>query len=207
MNACFKRLALSSLCAALLAGAVSGCAPLLIGGAAGTALVVSDRRTAGTQLEDENIELRAKAKIRDQFGTRVRVEVTSYNRQALLTGEVGNAQDKQAVERVVREVENLKSVVNELMVQSTPSLWDRSTDTFITGRVKASMIDANVQVNAVKVVTERAVVYLMGRVTQAEAQRATEAARSISGVQRVVRIFEILSEDELKRLQPAPAKP
>ncbi len=206
MNASFKRLALSALSAALLGGALSGCAPLLIGGAAGTALVVSDRRTAGTQLEDENIELRAKASIRDQIGTRVRVDVTSYNRQALLTGEVANAQDKQAVERVVRSVENVKSVVNELVIQATPSLWDRSTDALITGRVKASMIDADVQVNAVKVVTERAVVYLMGRVTQAEANRATEAARSISGVQRVVRIFEIISEDELKRLQPAPAK-
>jgi len=206
MNASFKRLALSALSAALLGGALSGCAPLLIGGAAGTALVVSDRRTAGTQLEDENIELRAKSAIRDQLGTRVRVDVTSYNRQALLTGEVGNTQDRQAVERVVREIEGVKTVVNELVVQSTPSLWDRSTDVLLTGRVKASLLDANVQVNAVKVVTERAVVYLMGRVTQAEANRATEAARSISGVQRVVRIFEILSEEELKRLQPAPGK-
>lgn len=206
MNPSLKRLALSALGAALLGGALSGCAPLLIGGAAGTALVVSDRRTAGTQLEDENIELRAKASIRDQLGTRVRVDVTSYNRQVLLTGEAGNAQDKQSVERVVRSVENIRSVVNELAVQSTPSLWDRSTDVLITGRVKASLIDANVQVNAVKVVTERAVVYLMGRVTQSEADRATEAARSISGVQRVVRIFEVLSEEDLKRLQPQPAK-
>ena len=91
-------------------------------------------------------------------------------------------------------------------MQNTPSLWDRSTDTLITGRVKAAFIDANVQVNAVKVTTEHAVVYLMGRVTQAEADRATEAARSISGVQRVVRIFEIISDEEPRRMQPAPAK-
>ena len=198
---------MATLAAGLLGGALSGCAPLLIGGAAGTALVVSDRRSAGTQLEDEAIELRARTQIREQLGTRVRVDVTSYNRQALLTGEVGNAQDKQAVERIVSQVENVKAIVNELAVLSTPSLWDRSNDALITGRVKAAFLDAKVQLNAVKVTTERGVVYLMGRVTQAEADRATEAARAISGVQRVVRVLEIISEEELKRLQPPlPAK-
>ena len=207
MNAFPHRLVMATLAAGLLGGALSGCAPLLIGGAAGTALVVSDRRSAGTQLEDEAIELRARTQIREQLGTRVRVDVTSYNRQALLTGEVGNAQDKQAVERIVSKVENVKAIVNELAVLSTPSLWDRSNDALITGRVKAAFLDAKVQLNAVKVTTERGVVYLMGRVTQAEADRATEAARAISGVQRVVRVLEIISEEELKRLQPPlPAK-
>jgi len=207
MNAFPHRLVMATLAAGLLGGALSGCAPLLIGGAAGTALVVSDRRSAGTQLEDEAIELRARTQIREQLGTRVRVDVTSYNRQALLTGEVGNAQDKQAVERIVSQVENVKAIVNELAVLSTPSLWDRSNDALITGRVKAAFLDAKVQLNAVKVTTERGVVYLMGRVTQAEADRATEAARAISGVQRVVRVLEIISEEELKRLQPPlPAK-
>lgn len=206
MISSFKRLTLAVASAALLGGALSACAPLLIGGAAGTALVATDRRSPGIQLEDETIELRTRSALRDQIGTRVRVDATSYNRQVLLTGEVGNAQDKQAVERLVRQVENVRTVVNELVVQSTPSLWDRSTDALITGRVKASLLDANVQVNAVKVVTERTVVYLMGRVTQAEANRATEAARSISGVQRVVRIFELISDDELKRLQPQAGK-
>lgn len=206
MNVCIQRLSLA-VAAATLAGALSGCAPLLIGGAAGTALVASDRRSTGIQLEDEAIELRAKSNIRDQLGTRVRVDVTSYNRQALLTGEVANAQDKQAVERLVSQVDNVKSVVNELAVQNTPSMWDRSNDVLITGRVKAAFIDAKVQVNAVKVVTEHAVVYLMGRVTAAEAERATEAARGISGVRRVVRIFETISDEELRRLQPPQAKP
>lgn len=202
MTASLKRLTLIAAALALLGGALSGCAPLLIGGAAGTVLVASDRRSAGTQLEDETIELRAKSAIRDQLGTRVRVDVTSYNRQALLTGEVASAQDKQAVERLVGQVDNVRSVVNELAVRNTPSLWDRSNDALITGRVKAAFIDSKVQVNAVKVVTEHAVVYLMGRVTQAEADRATEAARAIRGVQRVVRIFELISDDELKRMQP-----
>lgn len=206
-TASLKRLTLAAAAVALLGGSLTACAPLILGGAAGTVLVASDRRSAGTQLEDETIELRAKSAIREQIGTRVRVDVTSYNRQALLTGEVGNAQDKQAVERLVARVDNVKSVLNELTVQNTPSLWDRSNDALTTGRVKAALIDAKVQVNAVKVTTERAVVYLMGRVTQAEAQRATEAARSISGVQRVVRAFEILSEEDLRRLQPELGKP
>ncbi len=207
MNAFPHRLVMATLAAGLLGGALSGCAPLLIGGAAGTALVVTDRRSTGTQVEDEAIELRARTQIREQLGTRVRVDVTSYNRQALLTGEVGNAQDKQAVERIVSQVENVKAIVNELAVLSTPSLWDRSNDALITGRVKAAFLDAKVQLNAVKVNTERGVVYRMGRVTQAEADRATEAARAISGVLRVVRVLEIISEEELKRLQvPLPAK-
>lgn len=203
MTASFKRLTLTAAAVALLGGALSGCAPLLIGGAAGTVLVASDRRSAGIQLEDESIELRAKSAIREQMGTRVRVDVTSYNRQTLLTGDVGNAQDKQAVEGLVARVDNVKSVVNELVVQNTPSMWDRSNDVLTTGRVKAAFIDANVQVNAVKVTTERNVVYLMGRVTQPEADRATEAARSISSVRRVVRVFEVISDEELKRLQPS----
>ena len=201
MIASYKRLTLTVAAVAALGGALSGCAPLLLGGAAGSVLVASDRRSAGIQLEDESIEMRVKSAIRDQMGTRVRVDVTSFNRLALLTGDVGNAQDKQAVERLVARVDNVKSVVNELAVQNTPSLLGRSNDLLMTGRVKAAFIDANVQVNAVKVTTERGVVYLLGRVTQPEADRATEAARSISGVRRVVRVLEVISDEELRRLQ------
>jgi osmotically-inducible protein OsmY len=183
---------------------LSGCAPLVLGGAAGTVLVASDRRTAGTQLEDETIELRSQSTLREQLGTRVRASITSYNRVALITGEVGNAADKQAVERIVAGVQNVRSVVNELVVQSTPSLWDRSNDAILTGKVKAAFIDAKVPVLAVKVTTERGVVYLLGRVTAEEADRATNAARSISGVQRVVRLFETISQQEVDRLQAAP---
>jgi len=195
----------TTLTLALAASALlSGCAPLIIGGAAGTVLVASDRRTAGTQLEDETIELRSQSAIREQLGTRVRARVTSYNRVALLTGEVGNAADKQAVERIVAGVQNVRSVVNETVVLTTPSLWDRSNDAILTGKVKAAFIDAKVPVLAVKVTTERGVVYLLGRVTAEEATRATEAARSISGVQRVVRLLEVISQQEVDRLQGAP---
>jgi len=195
----------TTLTLALAASALlSGCAPLIIGGAAGTVLVASDRRTAGTQLEDETIELRSQSAIREQLGTRVRASVTSYNRVALITGEVGNAADKQAVERIVAGVQNVRSVVNETVVLTTPSLWDRSNDAILTGKVKAAFIDAKVPVLAVKVTTERGVVYLLGRVTAEEATRATEAARSISGVQRVVRLLEVISQQEVDRLQGAP---
>jgi osmotically-inducible protein OsmY len=200
-----KKITLTCITAALLGAGLSGCAPLIIGGAAGTVLVATDRRTAGAQLEDESIEFRAKSNIREQMGTRVRVDVTSYNRMALLTGEVANAADKQAVERVVANVQNVRSVVNELAVLSTPSLWDRSNDLLVTGKVKAAFIDKGVSVTAVKVSTERSVVYLMGRVTARESELATDAARSVSGVQRVVRMFEIISQQELERLQQTSA--
>lgn len=200
-----KKITYTFTAVALLAVSLSGCAPLIIGGAAGTVLVATDRRTAGTQLEDEGIELRAKSNVREQLGTRVRVDVTSYNRAVLLTGEVPNAADKQAAERIVANVQNVRSVVNELAVLNTPSLWDRSNDLLITGKVKAAFIDKGVSISAVKVATERSVVYLMGRVTARESELATDAARSVSGVQRVVRMFEIISQQELERQQQTSA--
>jgi osmotically-inducible protein OsmY len=196
----FKRVIQIGLGVALVASTLSACAPLLVAGAAGSVMVASDRRTAGTQLEDETIELRAKAAIRDQMGTRVRVDVTAYNRQVLLTGEVGNAADKQAAERIVRTVQNVGPVVNDLAIASSPTLREQSADLVITGKVKAAFIDKKVPITAVKVTTERSVVYLMGRVTASEAEQATEAARSVTGVQRVVRIFETISQQELERL-------
>lgn len=198
-----KRLALSVCVAALLASAVAACVPLVVGGAvAGGSLVAVDRRTSGAQLDDEAIELRAGSRIRSELGTRVRVSITSYNRQVLLTGEVPNLQDKQLVEQVVSRVDNVASVVNELAVINSPSLVERSSDALLTGRVKAMLLDTKgLQSNAFKVVTERGTTYLMGRVTQSEADRASEVVRSTPGVQKVVRIFEIISQDDLNRIQ------
>ncbi len=198
-----KRLALSVCMAALLVSALSACVPLVVGGAvAGGSLVAIDRRTSGAQLDDEAIELRAGSRIRSELGTRVRVSVTSYNRQVLLTGEVPNLQDKQLVQQVVSQVDNVAAVVNELAVLNSPSLVERSSDALLTGRVKAMLLDTkDLQSNAFKVVTERGTTYLMGRVTQSEADRASDVVRSTPGVQKVVRIFEIISEDELRRIQ------
>ena len=205
----FKRLMLTVCTAAVLGGGLTACFPLVIGGAvAGGALVAIDRRTSGAQLEDQGIELRAMIRLRDNIGSRARVSVTSYNRQVLLTGEVLNEQDKKLVEQVVTRVENVSAVVNELAIINSPSLVQRSSDVLITGQVKALLIDTkDLYANAFKVVTERGTVYLMGRVTQREADRATEIVRGARGVQKVVRILEILSEDELRSLVPSQAKP
>ena len=199
--------------AATLAGALTACVPLVVGGAAVSAMVAVDRRTSGAQLEDEGIELRGASRLRDAFGAGAHVNITSYNRQVLLSGEVPTDAAKQQAEQVVSRVENVRTIVNELAVLGTSTLVQRSSDALITGKVKASLVDANdLYAGAFKVVTENNVVYLMGRVTQREADRATAIARQIGGVQRVVRIFEVIGDDELRRIQTqaaptAPASP
>ena len=201
-----RRTVCTVLAAAALAAGLSACAPLIVGGAVVGGVMAVDRRTTGTQIEDEGIELRAANRIRETLGDRVHVNVTSYNRQALLTGEVPNAQDRQTVEQIVSQVENTRSVVNDLAVAPNTTLGQRSNDTFITGKVRASLVDAqDISANSFKVVTERNIVYLMGRVSQREANRATEIARGVSDVRKVVRVFEIVSEEELRRIAPPPA--
>jgi len=204
MKTSFAVKAVSSL---LLVCTLSACAPLMIAGVAGTAMVASDRRTSGAQLEDEAIELRAQARIRDNLGERVHVSVTSFNRQVLLTGEVTAEKDRQAVVQLVERIENVKAVVNELAVMPLSTLSERSNDLLIVAKVKASFVDSrDLFSNAFKVVTERGTVYLMGRVTQREATSATHLTRNVGGVNKVVRLFEIISEDELRNLlPPAPA--
>lgn len=193
------------LAAAALTAGLSACAPLIIGGAVVGGVMAVDRRTAGTQVEDEGIELRASNRIRETLGDRVHVNVTSYNRQVLLTGEALSAQDRQSVEQTVSSVENVRSVVNDLAVMPITSLSQRSNDTFITGKVRASLVDAqDISANSFKVVTERNIVYLMGRVSQREANRATDIARGVTGVSKVVRVFEVVTEEELRRIVPAP---
>ena len=208
-NISMTRLVINAAAAALLASSLTACIPLMVGGAAvGGSMIVNDRRTSGAQLEDEGIELRGSSRIRSNFGDRVHVNINSYNRQVLLTGEVPSAQDKASVEQVISRVENVNSVVNELAIQSSPGLAQRSADVLITGRVKAMLVDAkDLFANSFNVVTERGTTYLMGRVTQREADRGTTVAQSTPGVKKVVRIFEIISEEELARQLPAPAKP
>ena len=201
----FRRLALSAALAGLLGGTLTACIPLVIGGAAaGGALVATDRRTSGAQLEDEGIELRANSRIRSSVGDQTHVNVTSYNRQALITGEAPNEQQKQLVEQIVRGTDNVNSVVNEMTIGPVSSLSRRSQDAYISGRIKASILDSkDLFLNAFKVFTENGTVYLMGRVTQREADRVTSIARSTSGVSKVIRVFEIVTEDELVRGLPA----
>lgn len=205
----FKRLGLTAIAVSLVGGALSACVPLLLTGAAGSsALIATDRRTSGTQLEDQGIELRAGNEMRTAFGSRNHINVNSYNRQVLLTGEVSSAADKLSAEQLARGVVNVSSVINELAIMGNSSLTQRSADVLVTGRAKAMLIDAqDLQANTISVITERGVTYLMGRVSQREAERATDVVRSVPGVLKVVRIFEVISEKELARELPTPPAP
>lgn len=203
-----QRFAAASLVVAALGASLSACAPLVVGGAAVGALVAVDRRTSGAQLDDQGIELRASNRLKDELGdARARVAVSSYNRRVLLTGEAASEAVKTQITQIVSGVTNVREVINELGVTNSPTLKERATDTLITGRLKASLVDAkDLSSSAFKVVTERGTVYLMGRVTQREADRATDLARNTPGVSRVVRTFEIITEQELANMQPAPAR-
>ena len=176
--------------AAMLATGLSGlsaCAPLIVGGAVMTGVMATDRRTTSA--------------VRQDLGDRVNLNVTSFNRKVLLSGEARSQADKERAEKLAQSQENVQSVVNDLAVMPASSLTQLSKDTIITGQVKAAFVDAkDLQVNAIKVVTQRGVVYLMGRVTAREAKRSTDIARSIGGVTKVVRVFEEISEQELQRL-------
>jgi osmotically-inducible protein OsmY len=184
---------------------LSACAPLIVGGAVMTGVVATDRRTTGTLVEDESIEIKVASAVRREMGDRIHLNVTSFNRQVLLSGEVRTAADKERAEKLAQSQENVTAVVNDLAVMPISSLTQRSKDLVITGRIKAAFVDAkDLQVNAFKVVTERGTVYLMGRVTPREAKRATEIVRGMSGVSKVVRVFEEIPEQELQRLsQPS----
>lgn len=192
---------------AALTPVLAGCFGAAAVGVGAGALSYADRRLTEVQLTDEGIEIRAGNRISEKYGDRVHANVTSYNRTVLLTGEVPDAATKAEVEKLVSGVANVKAISNELQVASVSSLTSRSNDVFITSKVKARFIDANrFAANHVKVVTENSVVYLMGLVTQAESAAAVEVARTTGGVQKVVRVLEVISEEEARRLSP-PAAP
>ncbi|MDQ0025165.1 osmotically-inducible protein OsmY [Variovorax paradoxus] len=196
----FKRLAIAIASGAVLVAGLSACVPLVVGGAAavGMGMVATDRRSSGAQLDDQGIELRAAARVREIANDYMYVSVTSYNRQVLLTGAVGSEADRRRVEDLIQRVDNVRSVVNELTVGPSSTFQERSNDLFISGKVKASLLDAkDIFANSFKVVTERGVVYLMGIATRRETDRATDIARGVSGVQKVVRVVEVVSESEL----------
>jgi osmotically-inducible protein OsmY len=174
---------------------IQGCGALIAGGAAATGVVLSqDRRTIGTLTEDEGIEIKSANRIGERFKDGVHVNVTSYNRMVLLTGEVPDAATRTEVERIAWSVQNVRGVHNELAVAGVSSLTVRSNDTLITSSVKGRLLDSH-KLNPihVKVVTENSIVYLLGLVTKQEAEVATEIARTTSGVQKVVRVFEFLN--------------
>lgn len=196
------RLAAATLATAAAVTTLPGCAPLVVGGAmVGTTMMVLDRRSSGAQVDDQAIELKAAVRIRE-LGLPAHVNTTSYNRVLLITGEVPSQADRTTIEQQLSSLDAVRAVVNELAVMENSTVGSRTRDSVITSKVKASFVDAkDLQAQAAKVVTERGIVYLMGRVTEREAARFAEVARSVEGVQKVVRVFEIISEQELASLQ------
>jgi osmotically-inducible protein OsmY len=196
---------MSVLCGALLAS-LSGCVALVAGGAISGTLAASDRRTFGAQTEDQSIQVKSRIRLNNTVGDAGHININSFNRRVLLTGEVPDEAAKATAEREVRAVEGVISVINELEIAGLASYTSRSSDTLITTKVKASLVDTkDISANSYQVVTERGVVYLQGRVTQREGQIGADVARGVSGVTKVVKVFEYITDEEWKSYQPKPA--
>lgn len=199
-----RSMAAVALCG-VVAASLQGCIGMAMGTAVMGTLAATDRRTFGAQTEDKAIAVKSEMRVRGLIGGAGQVSIASFNRRVLLTGEVRDEAMKAAVEREVSAIDGVESIVNELAIAGASSFTSRSNDTLITGKVKASFVDArDLYANSIKVVTERGVVYLMGRVTQREGDLAAEVTRGVGGVQKVVKIFEYIDDDELKRLTHAP---
>jgi len=197
----FKRpVAMAVLCGAAVT-ALQGCVEMAVGTAVVGTLAATDRRTFGAQTEDKAILFKGETRIPKIVGDGGHVNVTSFNRKVLLTGEVRDEAMKAAVEREVAAIEGVQSIVNDIEIAPVSSFSSRSNDSLITGKVKAAFVDAkDLYANSIKVVTERGTVYLMGRVTQREGNLAADVARGVSGVKKVVKVFEYITEDELKQM-------
>jgi len=202
--------AFACLLALLGAALLQGCAPLVVGaGAAGALSMSEDRRSSGAQIDDQSIEWRSSSRIGERFGAKAHVNVTSYNRNVLLTGEVPDERMRGEIDKLVRAVPSVQATTNELAVAEPTSLGSRTTDSYITSKIKTRFLDA-AKFNAmhVKVVTEAGVVYLLGTVTDKEAEEAVEIARTTGGVRKVVKMFEPCKEtDEVCRPTPPPPPP
>lgn len=174
-----------------LSTALNGCVPVVAGGAAAGGLAAADRRTSGAYVDDEAIEWKTNGEIEKQLRNKVHINVTSFNRNVLLTGEAIDEDAKKQAEQIAKEIANVRNVTNELQIGLASTITDRSNDTYLTSMVKGKMLKENrFPANYVKVVTEASVVYLMGMVTRQEADDAVEVARSIDGVEKVVKVFE-----------------
>jgi osmotically-inducible protein OsmY len=196
-----RPLATIALCG-FFALSLQGCVEMVVGGVVMGTLAATDRRTFGAQTEDQEIMLKGGNRLGSLVGDAGHVNVTSFNRKVLLTGEVKDEAMSAAAEREVAAIEGVRGTVNELEISGTSSFTSRSNDALITGKVKASLVDSKeLFANAFKVVTERGIVYLMGRVTEREGRLAAQVASGVGGVKKVVKIFEYISDEELKRMQ------
>ena len=200
MNPIRKTLAWTALAIGTLTAA-QGCIPVIVGGTGAAVAMATDRRSSGTYVEDEGIEWKAGNRINERLGDKVHVNATSFNRKLLLTGEAFNEASREEAGRIAAAVENVKEVVNDLRIAPTSTLSARGNDSYISSKVKARFVDQkDFRIQQVKVTTEAGTVFLMGLVTEKEGNAATEVARTTNGVQKVVRVFEYISEDEARRL-------
>jgi osmotically-inducible protein OsmY len=184
--------------------ASTACAPIIIGGAmVGGAMVAVDRRSSGAQVDDQSIQVKAALRIKNELGDKVHIDVNSYNRIVLLSGEATTEAARDQATAIAKGVDNVTDVINELAIGPASSLSTRANDTLINTKVKATLVDAKDLVSgAFDIVVQRGNVYLMGRVTAHEAERASNLIRTIEGVKKVVQCFEIITEDQLDQLQP-----
>lgn len=196
-----KRLIAALLLGAITLPALQGCFPVVVAGVGTGVAATLDRRTLGTQTEDESIEWKAGSRVGDKLKDRGHFNFTSYNRKVLISGEVVSEEVKSEVERIVASIPNVQGVHNELVVGPSSSLSNRSNDAFITSKVKSRSIDAG-KFNPlhIKVVTEAGTVFLLGMVTQAEADAAINVARTTAGVRKVVPLMEIIAPAKAREL-------
>lgn len=197
------RLTAQAAVVAALMGSLSGCVGLVVGGAVAATAAATDRRTLGAQADDKSIAVKAETRLPKVAGQDAHINANSYNRMLLLTGEVKDEETKTKVEREAKAIDGVQTVSNELEVAGPASYTSRSNDALITTKVKASLVDMKtISATSFKVVTERGVVYLMGRVTEREGQVGADVARGVSGVTKVVKMFDYISEEEMRRLSP-----
>jgi osmotically-inducible protein OsmY len=189
-----NKLILTATLAFSIATQLTACVPAVVGGAAAGGAMAADRRTSGIFVEDENIELKAVKDMETNLGDQSHVNVTSYNRNVLLTGEVPDDAAKAKAESFVKAISNVRNITNEIAVGPKSSLGDRSNDTYLTSKIKTKFLTENkFPANYVKIVTENSVVYLLGIVNQAEADAAVDIARNTEGVTKVVKVFEYMN--------------
>ena len=201
-----KRLITSLLLGATLLPTLQGCFPVVAAGVTTGVLAAFDRRSIGTQTEDETIEWKASARVSEKFGDKVHINYTSFNRKVLLTGEAPSAEIKAEIEHIVTGIPNVQGVYNELATAGLTIYSARSNDAYITSKVKGRFIDTGkFNVVHVKVVSEAGAVYLLGLVTQREADVAIEVARTTSGVMKVINVMEIITDAKAKELDLPPA--
>ena len=196
----FLRAGLALVAAITLGAQLAGCIPLVVGAVGAGVYGATDRRSLGAQADDKVIAVRADSRINDALSDRAHVNVNSFNRKVLLTGEVPDQAAKEKAVAIAKGVDNVASVVEDLEIAGMTPSSSRNNDAYITTKVKAELVTKKVPPNTISVVTEKRIVYLMGRVTQAEGDSAAAAAATVSNVAKVVKVFDYITPEELTQL-------